>query len=165
MTAAADPLRPGGDFRIFVGVYPEKHPESASFEADIDMLKAKIDAGADHAISQFFYDNEVFYRYVDRVRGAGVDIPISPGVMPVGNFKGLVRMAEGCGASLPAGLTRLFDGLDEDPETRRLVAAAAAAEQCADLVEQGFDSLHFYTLNRYDIAFAVCHMLGMRPAA
>jgi len=151
-----------GDFEIFVGVYPEKHPESPSFEADLDMLKAKIDAGASHAITQFFYDNEVFYRFVDRARAAGIDIPISPGIMPVGNFKGLTRMAAGCGASIPNRLAALFEPLDQDAEARRLVATAVAAEQCADLAEHGFRSLHFYTLNLHEIAFAIYHLLGVR---
>ncbi|MEM1103936.1 MAG: methylenetetrahydrofolate reductase [NAD(P)H] [Pseudomonadota bacterium] len=154
-----------GDFEISVGVYPEKHPESASFDADLDMLKAKIDAGATRGITQFFYDNAHFYRFVDRLEAAGIDIPVSPGVMPVVNFQGLKRMAAGCGASLPARLLALFDGLDDDPDTRKLVAATQAAQQCSDLVEQGFSRLHFYTLNRHDIALAICHMLGLRAGA
>jgi len=151
------------DFQITVGCYPEKHPESASFDADIDLLKAKIDAGATRAITQFFYDNDVFFRYLDRVRAAGIDIPISPGIMPIANFNGLRKMAAQCGATIPARLVRLFDNLDDDPDTRRLVAATVAAEQCLDLADRGAEHFHFYTLNRADLAYALCHMLGLRP--
>lgn len=153
------------DFEISVGCYPEKHPESASFDADIDLLKAKIDAGATRAITQFFFDNEVFYRYMDRIRAAGVEIPIVPGIMPVGNVSGLMRMADACGAAIPSWMQSLFDGLDGDAETRKLVAAAAVADQCADLAEKGVRNIHFYTLNRADIVYAACRILGMRPAS
>ncbi len=152
-----------GDFEISVGVYPEKHPESASFEADIDLLKQKIDGGAGRGITQFFYDNDVYFRYLDRVRAAGVDIPIVAGVMPITNFKGQARMAQKCGTSIPPRLARLFENLDDDPETRQLVAAAIAAEQCLDLAERGVTHFHFYTLNRAEMVFALCHMLGVRP--
>ncbi|MEL6363630.1 MAG: methylenetetrahydrofolate reductase [NAD(P)H] [Pseudomonadota bacterium] len=152
-----------GDFEISVGVYPEKHPESASFEADIDLLKEKIDGGATRGITQFFYDNDVYFRYLDRVRAAGVDIPICPGIMPIANFKSLKRMASMCGATIPNRLVRLFENLEDHPDTHRLVAAAMAAEQCLDLAERGVSDFHFYTLNRADLAFALCHMLGVRP--
>ena len=150
-------------FEISVGCYPEKHPDSPSIAADIDMLKRKIDAGATRAISQFFYDNEVFLRYLDRARAAGIDIPIVPGVMPVTSFKGLRKMADLCGATVPGRLVKLFQSLDDDPGTRQLVAATVAAEQCLELAEAGVEHFHFYTLNRDDMAYALCHMLGVRP--
>ena len=149
-------------FEISVGCYPEKHPDSPSLAADIDMLKRKVDAGATRAITQFFYDNSVYFRYVERVRAAGVEIPIVPGVMPVTNFAGLRKMADLCGATIPGRLVKLFQNLDDQPETRQLVAATVAAEQCLDLAEQGVKHFHFYTLNRDDLAFALCHMLGLR---
>ncbi len=160
LTAGAREIAP---FEISVGCYPEKHPDSPSVADDIDMLKRKVDAGATRAISQFFYDNEVFLRYRDRVRGAGIDIPIVPGVMPVTSFKGLTRMAGLCGATIPERLVRLFQSLDDDPGTRQLVAATVAAEQCLELAENGVEHFHFYTLNRDDLAYALCHMLGVRP--
>ncbi len=150
-------------FEISVGCYPEKHPDSASFSADIDMLKKKIDAGATRAITQFFYDNSVYFRFLDKVRAAGVQIPIVPGVMPVTNFAGLRKMADICGATIPGRLVKLFQNLDEDPATRQLIAATVAAEQCHDLAEQGVKHFHFYTLNRDDLAYALCLMLGVRP--
>lgn len=150
-------------FEISVGCYPEKHPDSPSLTADLDMLKRKIDAGATRAISQFFYDNDAFLRYLDRVRGAGIDIPIVPGVMPVTSFKGLRKMADLCGTTLPGRLVKLFQNLDEDPATRQLIAATVAAEQCLELAEAGIEYFHFYTLNRDDLSYALCHMLGVRP--
>ncbi len=152
------------DMEISVGVYPEKHPESESFEADIDLLRKKIDAGASRGITQFFFDIETFLRFRDRLAAAGVAIPICPGIMPVTNFKGLARMAGKCGATVPNWLGQLFDGLDDDPRTRQLVAASFAAEQCARLQEEGCDHFHFYTLNRADLVYAICHILGVRPA-
>lgn len=151
-------------FEISVGCYPEKHPDSPSFSADIDMLKRKIDAGATRAVTQFFYDNDVYYRFLDRARAAGITIPIVPGLMPVSNFAGLRRMADVCGATIPGRLVKLFQNLDDAPDTRQLVAATVAAEQCLDLAEQGVKHFHFYTLNRDELAFALCHMLGLRPA-
>ncbi|MBY0422694.1 MAG: methylenetetrahydrofolate reductase [NAD(P)H] [Parvularculaceae bacterium] len=149
-------------FEISVGCYPEKHPDSPSFSADIDMLKRKIDAGATRAITQFFYDNDVYYRFVDRARAAGIAIPIVPGLMPVSNFAGLRRMADVCGATIPGRLVKLFQNLDDAPDTRQLVAATVAAEQCLSLAEQGVKHFHFYTLNRDELALALCHMLGLR---
>ncbi|MEE2692926.1 MAG: methylenetetrahydrofolate reductase [NAD(P)H] [Pseudomonadota bacterium] len=149
-------------FEISVGCYPEKHPDSPSLAADIDMLKRKIDAGATRAMTQFFYDNAVYFRYVERVRAAGIDIPIVPGIMPVTNFSGLRKMADLCGATIPGRLVKLFQNLDDQPETRQLVAATVAAEQCLDLAENGVKHFHFYTLNRDDLAYALCHMLGLR---
>lgn len=150
------------DFEISVGCYPETHPDSPSRAADIEMLKAKVDAGATRAITQFFYDNDAYFRYVDNVRAAGIDIPIVPGIMPITNFQGVRKMADVCGATVPGRLVRLFQNLDDDPETRQLIAATVAAEQCLDLAEQGVEHFHFYTLNRDDMAFALCHMLGLR---
>jgi methylenetetrahydrofolate reductase (NADPH) len=151
-----------GGFDVTVGVYPEKHPESASIDHDIDVLKAKIDAGATRAVSQFFFDIDAFLRFRDRVRAAGVTIPLIPGIMPVSNFAGLVRMCGSCGTSVPAWLAAHFDGLDDDPETRRLLAASVAAETCARLQEEGFSDFHFYTLNRADLVYAICRVLGVR---
>jgi methylenetetrahydrofolate reductase (NADPH) len=151
-------------FEISVGCYPEKHPESPSVEADIATLKAKIDAGATTAITQFFFDNEVFFRYLNRVRAAGIDIPIVPGLIPIHNFKQVSSFATKSGASVPEWLGRRFEGLDDDQETRHLVAAAVAAEQVLGLVDQGITEFHFYTLNRADLVYAICYLLGLRPA-
>ncbi len=151
-----------GGFDITVGVYPEKHPESPSLDHDIKVLKAKVDAGATRAISQFFFDIDAFLRFRDRVRAAGVSLPIIPGIMPVTNFAGLKRMSAACGASVPAWLAGHFEGLDDDPDTRRLIAASVAAETCARLQEEGFADFHFYTLNRADLVYAICRVLGVR---
>ena len=159
----AEGARARHDFRVTVGAYPEKHPESADWDADIDMLKRKVDAGATQAITQFFYDNDVYEAYCERAAAAGVDIPILPGIMPVTNYEALQRMAKGCGTTIPKRFERLFARLDDDPKTRNLVAATVAAEQCLDLAERGVTHFHFYTLNRADMAFALCHMLGVRP--
>lgn len=153
-----------GGFDISVGVYPERHPESPSIEHDIDVLKAKVDAGATHAISQFFFDIDAFLRFRDRVRAAGIGIPMAPGIMPVSNFAGLKRMAGACGAAVPQWLEAHFEGLDDDPDTRRLIAASVAAETCARLQEEGFTDFHFYTLNRADLVYAICRILGVREA-
>lgn len=152
-----------GDFEVSVSAYPEKHPESPSIEADIDVLKAKVDAGATRAITQFFFENDVYFRYLDKVRSRGIDIPIVPGLLPVTNFKQASNFATRTGASVPAWLLRRFEGLDDDPETRKLIAAAVAAEQVTDLVDQGVTDIHFYTLNRADLVYAICHLLGLRP--
>lgn len=154
-----------GGFDVTVGVYPERHPESPSIDHDIDVLKAKIDAGATRAVSQFFFDIDAFLRFRDRVRAAGVTIPLIPGVMPVSNFTGLKRMCGSCGASVPDWLEGHFEGLDDDPETRKLLAASVAAETCARLQEEGFSDFHFYTLNRADLVYAICRVLGVREAA
>ena len=154
-----------GGFEISVGCYPEGHPESPSIAHDIEVLKAKIDAGATRAISQFFFDIDAFLRFRDRVRAAGVTIPIIPGIMPVSNFTGLKRMSAGCGASVPDWLAAHFEGLDDDPETRKLIAASVAAETCARLQEEGFADFHFYTLNRASLVYAICRVLGVREQA
>lgn len=151
-----------GGFEVTVGAYPEKHPESPSIDHDIEVLKAKVDAGATRAVTQFFFDIEAFLRFRDRVRAAGVTIPLIPGVMPVSNFAGLMRMTAACGASLPDWLAAHFDGLDDDPETRKLLAASIAAETCARLQEEGFSDFHFYTLNRAELVYAICRVLGVR---
>jgi methylenetetrahydrofolate reductase (NADPH) len=150
-------------FEISVACYPEKHPESPSVEADIDMLKAKIDAGAGSAITQFFFDNEVYFRYLDRVHTAGIAIPIVPGIIPIHNFKQVSGFAAKSGARVPDWLGHRFESLDDDQETRHLVAAAVAAEQVLGLVDQGITEFHFYTLNRADLVYATCYLLGLRP--
>jgi len=155
-------IRAIGDFEVSVGLYPHVHPESPSIDHDIEVLKAKVDAGATRAITQFFFDLDGFLRFMDRVRAAGVSIPISPGIMPVTNFKGLKKMAGPIGIQLPAWLANLFEGLDKDPETRRLLACSVATEMCARLAEEGFSDFHFYTLNRADLTYAICRVLGVR---
>ena len=145
-----------------MSAYPEKHPEAATLEADIDALKAKVDAGASRAITQFFFDNDVYLRYLDQVRSRGIDIPIVPGILPVQNFKQAANFAARAGTSIPGWLAARFEGLDEDVETRKLIAAAVAAEQVLDLVDRGVTELHFYTMNRADLVYAVCHLLGLR---
>ncbi|HEX7945177.1 MAG TPA: methylenetetrahydrofolate reductase [NAD(P)H] [Phenylobacterium sp.] len=155
-------IRAIGDFEVSVGLYPHVHPESSGIDHDIDVLKAKIDAGATRAITQFFFDVDGFLRFMDRVRKAGVTIPISPGIMPVTNFSGLKKMSGPIGIQLPAWLGNLFDGLDKDPETRRLIACSISAEMCARLAEEGFGDFHFYTLNRADLTYAICRVLGVR---
>jgi methylenetetrahydrofolate reductase (NADPH) len=154
--------RRAAPFEISVGVYPERHPESPSIEHDIEVLKAKIDAGASRGISQFFFEAETFLRFRDRAAAAGITSPICPGIMPVTNFKGIIKMAAGCGAAVPNWLARMFDGLDDDPETRRLVAAAVSAQLCARLAAEGVEDFHFYTLNRADLTIAICRILGRR---
>jgi methylenetetrahydrofolate reductase (NADPH) len=151
------------DIEVSVSAYPEKHPESPSVAADIDMLKAKVDAGASRAITQFFFENSVYFRYLERVRASGVKIPIVPGILPVQNFKQTRNFAARAGASVPAWLAARFEGLDDDPATRKLIAAAVAAEQVLDLVDRGVTDFHFYTMNRADLVYAICHLLGLRP--
>ena len=162
LTAGISRIAP---FEISVAAYPEGHPESASLLHDIDVLKAKVDAGATRAITQFFLDVDAFYRYVDKVRRAGVAIPIVPGVMPVTSVKGLKRMAEISHAHVPEKVAKVFEGLDADPETRNLVAATIASDMCQDLISHGFSELHFYTLNRAELVYAVCRMLGVSAPA
>jgi methylenetetrahydrofolate reductase (NADPH) len=152
-----------GDFEVSVSAYPEKHPEAASLDADIDALKKKVDCGADRAITQFFFDNDLYLRYLDTVRARGIDIPIVPGILPVQNFKQAASFAERAGASVPEWLEHRFEGLEADIDTRKLIAAAVAAEQVLDLVDRGVTEFHFYTMNRADLVYAVCHLLGLRP--
>jgi methylenetetrahydrofolate reductase (NADPH) len=155
-------IRRIADIEVSVAAYPEKHPDSASVEADIDNLKAKIDAGATRAITQFFFDNDIYFRFLDRARARGITIPIVPGILPVQNFRQTRVFAERCGTSIPVSLAERFAGLDDDAPTRRLIAAAIAAEQVMDLVDRGVTGFHFYTMNRADLAFAICHLLGVR---
>ena len=151
-------------FEISVAAYPEKHPDSATVDSDLDNLKAKLDAGATRAISQFFFSPEAFFRFQDKVLAAGIDAEIVPGILPVSNVAQARKFAASCGASIPAWMDRLFEGLDEHPAARQLVAATVAAELCRRLYAGGVRHFHFYTLNRAELAFAICHMLGHRAA-
>jgi methylenetetrahydrofolate reductase (NADPH) len=155
-------LRRVGDFEISVAAFPETHPEAASAAVDLDNLKRKIDAGASRAITQFFFDVDVYLRFVERARAAGIVVPIVPGILPVTNFAQVKKFAAMCGARVPQWMAAQFDGLDDDPETRRLVAASIAAEQCRLLQANGVGEFHFYTLNRADLTVAICHMIGAR---
>ncbi len=151
------------NFEISVAGYPEKHPESTSLASDIENLKAKVDAGADRIITQFGFDNTHYLRFLERARAAGIWVPITPGVVPIHNFRQVAGFAVRAGASVPAWLARRFEGLDDDAATTHLVAAAVATEQVMDLVDEGIKSFHFYTLNRADLVYAICHLLGLRP--
>jgi methylenetetrahydrofolate reductase (NADPH) len=157
-------IRAIAPFEVSVSAYPEKHPDSPSLEADIETLKAKIDAGAARAITQFAFDNDEILRLRDRAQRAGIGVPIVPGLMPTTNFKGVKRMAGRCGASVPAWLAELYDGLDDDVESRKLIASAVLTEQVQKLRGHGFAQFHFYTLNQAELTFAVCNMLGIKPA-
>ena len=152
-----------GDFEISVGGYPEKHPESTTVAADIEHLKAKVDAGASRVITQFFFDNAHYLRFVEKARAAGIWCPIHPGIVPIHNYKQVSSFGAKTGTTMPAWLSRRFEGLDNDPATTQLVAAAVAAEQVMDLVDQGIRHVHFYTLNRADLVYAICHLMGLRP--
>ena len=158
-------LRKVGDFEIYAAAYPEIHPEARSAQADLDFLKRKVDAGASLLITQFFFDAEIFLRFRDRAAAAGIDVPIVPGILPVTNFRTVQRFAAMCGASVPAWMAHMFEDLDDDPATRQMVAAVTAAELCARLREDGVRDFHFYTLNRADLTYAICHILGVRGAA
>jgi methylenetetrahydrofolate reductase (NADPH) len=157
-------VRNVGAFEVSVSAYPERHPESRSFRQDIDVLKAKVDAGATRAITQFFFYNDLYFRFVDQARAAGIQIPIVPGILPVQNFKRAAGFAAKCGASVPATLAERFEGLDNDSRVRKLVAAAVCAEQVLDLIDRGVTDLHFYTMNRGELVYAICHLIGIRPA-
>ena len=156
-------LRQVADFEISVAAYPEGHPESSGVGADLENLRRKVDAGANRAISQFFFETDVFLRYRDRCTAAGMKISIVPGILPITRFPQMLRFAQRCGASVPGWLRNRFDGLDDDPETRRMIAANVAIEQVQRLREHGVDEFHFYTLNRGELAYAICHALGLRP--
>jgi methylenetetrahydrofolate reductase (NADPH) len=158
-------IRKIGEFEVSVSAYPEKHPDSASIDADIEVLKRKVDAGATRAITQFFFENDFFFRYLDKVHAAGIDIPIVPGIIPVLNFKQAASFAERCGTHVPQWLADRFEGLDDDPATRKLIAAAIAAEQVTDLIDRGVTDLHFYTMNRADLVYAICHLVGVKGEA
>jgi len=149
-------------FEVSVAGYPEKHPESLSAETDMDNLKSKVDAGADRIITQFGFDNAYYLRFLERARAAGIWVPITPGIVPIHNFKQVAGFAQRAGASVPSWLARRFEGLENDPGTSHLVAAAVATEQVMDLVDEGVKSFHFYTLNRADLVYAICHLLGLR---
>jgi methylenetetrahydrofolate reductase (NADPH) len=156
-------IRKIAPFEISVSAYPERHPDSESEEQDIELLKAKVGAGATRALTQFGFETEALARFRDRASRAGVHVPIVPGIIPTTNIKGIARMAKGAGASVPDWLERLYDGLDSDADTRKLIAATILAEQVQDLRAEGFDQFHFYTLNQADLTFAACCLLGMRP--
>ena len=156
-------LRSVADFEISVAAYPEVHPEAASAKADFDNLRRKIDAGATRAITQFFFDNDDYLRFRDRCAAAGIKASIVPGILPITRFPQVTRFAERCGAKIPGWLAERFVGLDNDADTRRLIAASVAIEQVSRLREQGVNEFHFYTLNRAELTYAICHALGMRP--
>ena len=159
VTAAARRI---ADFDVSVSFYPEKHPESPSLQHDIDVLKAKIDAGATRAISQFFCEADVYLRFRDAATKAGITIPLLPGIMPVGNVAGYTRMATSTGTTIPAWFAEAFDGLDQSPEVRDMVAASVAADLCLKLQAEGIERFHFYTLNRAELSLATCRRLGLK---
>ena len=154
-------IKKHGCFDISVSAYPEKHPESSSFEADINLLKAKIDAGADQAITQFAFDTDVHASFRDKITACGINVPLIPGIMPTTNFKGVQRMAEKCGTSIPDWLTSQYIGFEEDLEGRQEIAINVVVDQCRGLISEGFDRLHFYTLNQYKVIGEACHILGL----
>ncbi len=158
-------LKRVANFEVSVACYPEVHPEAPSPAADLENLKAKVDAGANRAITQFFFDVEVYLRFRDRVRAAGITVPLVPGILPITNFPRPRRFAAVCGTTIPAAIARLFDDLDDEPQTRELVAASIAAEQCRRLAAEGVTEFHFYTLNRAELTAAICRLLGMKPVA
>jgi methylenetetrahydrofolate reductase (NADPH) len=155
-------LRTIGDFDISVAAYPETHPEARSPDADLANLKQKIDAGAQRAITQFFFDTDLFLRFRDRCAAAGITASLVPGILPITRFPQLQRFAARCGASIPSWLTERFAGLDGDVETRKLIAAAIAINQVERLTREGVQEFHFYTLNRAELTYAICHALGVR---
>jgi methylenetetrahydrofolate reductase (NADPH) len=152
-----------GDFDVSVGCYPEVHPNAGSMQNEIDNLKRKLDAGAHRAITQFFFYPDVYFRFLDAAHDAGITAPIIPGVMLQSNFKGLQRMAKLCGATIPSRIAALYDGLDDDAETRDLVTAHIAADLCNSLAEQGVEQFHFYTMNRAGLSLSTCRLLGLTP--
>ena len=156
-------LRNVADFDISIAAYPEVHPEAPNPLFDLDNLKRKLDAGATRAITQFFFDTSVFLRFRDLAAAAGIDAPIVPGILPITRFPQLTRFAESCGATVPEWLHERFAGLDEDAETRQMIAASVAIEQVRTLQAEGVNEFHFYTLNRYELTYAICHALGVRP--
>jgi methylenetetrahydrofolate reductase (NADPH) len=159
-------LKSVGDFDISVAAYPEVHPEAPGAKFDLDNLRAKLDAGASRAITQFFFDTDKYLRFRDQCAATGITAPIVPGILPITRFPQMLRFAKRCGASVPEWLAHRFDGLDDDPETRRMIAASFAIEQVRRLQEHGVHEFHFYTLNRAELTYAICHALGVRvPAA
>ena len=157
-------LKGVADFEISVAAYPETHPEAASADSDLDSLRAKLDAGASRAITQFFFDTSVFLRFRDRCAAAGISATLVPGILPITRLPQLLRFAARCGASVPDWLRRRFDGLEDDADTRSLIAAAVAISQVESLAREGVDEFHFYTLNRAELSYAICHALGLRAA-
>jgi len=155
-------LKSVADFDISVAAYPEVHPEASSAQLDLDNLKRKLDAGASRAITQFFYDIEAFLRFRDRCAAGGIRAPIVPGILPITRFPQVVRMAGRCGTRIPSWLEERFQGLDDDADTRRLIAASVAIEQVQTLERYGVRDFHFYTLNRAELTYAICHALGVR---
>ena len=158
-------LKKIADFEISVAAYPEVHPDSPDRQADLDNLKRKFNAGATRAITQFFFEPECFFDFRDKAAAAGIDGEIVPGIMPVMSFASVQRMSGLCGTAIPDWMEGLFDGLDERPEARQLVSATIAAEMCRRLYAGGVRQFHFYTLNRAELSYAICHMLGLRPKA
>ncbi len=156
-------LRRVADFDISVAAYPEVHPEAASARADLDHLKRKLDAGAARAITQYAFDTDTVLRFVDRARAAGIDAPIVPGIMPVSNFASLKRFSQKCGATIPPWMEAMFDGLDDAPDTRAMVATSLATQQCRRLIDAGLDTFHVYTLNKPELSLALCRALGLTP--
>ena len=156
-------LRQIGDFDISVAAYPETHPEASSAAEDLDNLKRKLDAGASRAITQFFFDVDLYLDFRERCAKAGIDSEIVPGILPITRFPQLQRFAEACGASVPGWLHERFEGLEDDPDTRKLIAASVAIEQVALMKREGVTEFHFYTLNRSELAYAICHAIGVRP--
>jgi methylenetetrahydrofolate reductase (NADPH) len=158
-------LKSVADFEISVAAYPETHPEAPGATQDLDNLKRKLDAGASRAITQFFFDADCFLRFRDACASRGIQAAMVPGILPITRFPQLLKFAERCGASVPDWLAERFEGLDNDPETRKMIAAAVAIEQVARLRREGIGEFHFYTLNRAELTFAICHALGLRAAA
>ncbi len=156
-------IRKLGNFDISVAAYPEKHPQSTDWDADIENLKRKFDAGADRAITQMFFENDDYFRFLDRAEKAGITAPIVPGIQPIHAFNQIANFAGRCGANIPVWLAERFDGLENDPETHALVAAAVAAEQVTELLDEGITEFHFFTLNRSNLVLALARLLGFRP--
>jgi methylenetetrahydrofolate reductase (NADPH) len=158
-------LRKVADFEISVAAYPEVHPEAKNPLADLDNLKRKLDAGANRAITQFFFDADKYLRFRDLATAAGISAPIVPGILPIANFASLLRFAAACGTAVPAWLHTKFEGLDDDPETRQMISANVAIELVQRLQKEGVNEFHFYTLNRAELTYAICYALGLRPQA
>ncbi len=155
-------IRKVGDFEISVSGYPERHPESPDWLTEIENLKRKVDAGASRIITQYFFDNDLFEAYLERIAAAGINVPVVPGILPITNFSQTLKFSTKCGATIPQRMANRFAGLGGDPETHKLVSAAVAFEQVMDLVDRGIDEFHFYTMNRAELTYAICHMLGIR---
>jgi methylenetetrahydrofolate reductase (NADPH) len=152
-----------GGFDVAVAGYPEKHPESPDFESDLAYLKAKVDLGATAVMTQFFFEAETFLRFRDACHATGIQVPIIPGILPMSNFQQTLKFATACGATLAPRVVDLFQGLEDDPDTRRLIATSEAIQLCQNLQAEGVNHFHFYTLNRSDLVYGICHALGVRP--